>query len=200
MKSIFVEIRCPFCGGLTHKKSETLLIQGFDSDYEEQLKNGSFFRNYCPVCGKETLALHNLMYVDKQHHFVLLIKTKDAVISSASEIYQGDTHIIKRYVTKADQISEKLRILEDELDDRCIEILKIKLYLRYRKQFEVDRIEYHDMVTQSQTLWFTITGKDYEDIVGIEYSTYDKVCKTLPAMPIEFIEIDEEWAMRQLQN
>lgn len=200
MKSIFVEIRCPYCGGLSHKKSETLLIQGFDSDYEAQLKNGSFFLNYCPVCGKTTTVLHNLMYVDKQHHFVLLIKPRNTVISSAKDVYQGDTHMIKRYVSEADKISEKLRILEDELDDRCIEILKIKLYLRYRKQFEVERIEYHDMVKQSQTLWFRVIGKGHDDIIGIEYSTYESIRSSLPAMPIDFIEINEEWAIKQLQK
>ena len=201
MKSIFVEIHCPYCGAVSYNKSETLLIQGFDTNLETQLREDKFFRNRCPVCGKESMILHPLMYVDKKHHFVLLIKSEKDKKESDQEQYKGDTHLIKRYITQVEAIGEKIKILEEGIDDRCIEIMKVKLYLHFRrKEKEIQKIVYRDFDHQSRTFWFDVLFKDGDDVIGVESTTYEALKALFPRQPMEFSEINQNWALQWMKQ
>lgn len=201
MKSIFVEIRCPYCGATSYHKSETLLLKGFETSFDLQLKDGSFFRKHCHICGKDNTVIHPLMYVDKQHHFVLLIKAKKEQKESDHELHKGDTHLIKRYISDVEHIGEKISILEDELDDRCIEILKVKLWLHYRKtDKQLNSIQYHDYDAKSKTLWFDIDIDGRKDIAGVEYTSYEVLKLKMLNMPSKFFEIDQSWALTWMKT
>lgn len=157
MKTVLIELRCPMCGAIFHKKSETLLLHGFESNDEARLRDGTFFTAHCPICGKESKILHNFLYIDKEHHFAILVKSRKDMAESDQELYARDAHLRKRYVSKVDEIPEKIRVLEDGLDDRVIEILKLKLLRQYqRKTPDVKNVIYHDSDRQSETLWFDI--------------------------------------------
>lgn len=198
MKTVLIELRCPMCGAIFHKKSETLLLHGFESNDEARLRDGTFFTAHCPICGKESKILHNFLYIDKEHHFAILVKSRKDMVESDQELYARDAHLRKRYVSKVDEIPEKIRVLEDGLDDRVIEILKLKLLRQYqRKTPDVKNVIYHDSDRQSETLWFDILYTDREDIVGIEKISYDRILKQLPVDGMRFVEIDRDWALSQ---
>lgn len=186
------------CGAIFHKKSETLLLHGFESNDEARLRDGTFFTAHCPICGKESKILHNFLYIDKEHHFAILVKSRKDMVESDQELYARDAHLRKRYVSKVDEIPEKIRVLEDGLDDRVIEILKLKLLRQYqRKTPDVKNVIYHDSDRQSETLWFDILYTDREDIVGIEKISYERILKQLPVDGMRFVEIDRDWALSQ---
>lgn len=198
MKTVLIELRCPMCGAIFHKKSETLLLHGFESNDEARLRDGTFFTAHCPICGKESKILHNFLYIDKEHHFAILVKSRKDMVESDQELYARDAHLRKRYVSKVDEIPEKIRVLEDGLDDRVIEILKLKLLRQYqRKTPDVKNVIYHDSDRQSETLWFDILYTDREDIVGIEKISYERILKQLPVDGVRFVEIDRDWALSQ---
>lgn len=198
MKTVLIELRCPMCGAIFHKKSETLLLHGFESNDEARLRDGTFFTAHCPICGKESKILHNFLYIDKEHHFAILVKSRKDMVESDQELYARDAHLRKRYVSKVDEIPEKIRVLEDGLDDRVIEILKLKLLWQYqRKTPDVKNVIYHDSDRQSETLWFDILYTDREDIVGIEKISYERILKQLPVDGMRFVEIDRDWALSQ---
>lgn len=198
MKTVLIELRCPMCGAIFHKKSETLLLHGFESNDEARLRDGTFFTAHCPICGKESKILHNFLYIDKEHHFAILVKSRKDMVESDQELYARDAHLRKRYVSKVDEIPEKIRVLEDGLDDRVIEILKLKLLRQYqRKTPDVKNVISHDSDRQSETLWFDILYTDREDIVGIEKISYERILKQLPVDGMRFVEIDRDWALSQ---
>lgn len=198
MKTVLIELRCPMCGAIFHKKSETLLLYGFESNDEARLRDGTFFTAHCTICGKESKILHNFLYIDKEHHFAILVKSRKDMVESDQELYARDAHLRKRYVSKVDEIPEKIRVLEDGLDDRVIEILKLKLLRQYqRKTPDVKNVIYHDSDRQSETLWFDILYTDREDIVGIEKISYERILKQLPVDGMRFVEIDRDWALSQ---
>lgn len=76
MKSILVEINCPRCFYKTHKRSETLIMPEMESQFRKELLEETYFEKVCPSCGKTNSFLHTLIYADKKHRFVLLIKPK----------------------------------------------------------------------------------------------------------------------------
>lgn len=194
MKSIYVEVRCPFCGNSTHKQSETLLINGFESRFRKALLDGSFFRSTCRICKKESNFLHPLLYVDKEHHFVLLVKLEKDITDKDRELYHDDFMIRKRILCDVTLIAEKIRILEDELDDRVIELIKAKLLLQYRQKGRaIHTITYHDFESVTKTIWFTLIGEE-EEIIGIEWSVYLSLKRWLPVDDSVFQLIDSRWA------
>lgn len=198
MKTVLIELRCPMCGAIFHKKSETLLLHGFASYEEAKLRDGTFFIAHCPICGKESKILHNFLYIDKEHHFAILVKAKKDMMERDQELYARDAHLIKRYVSNVDYIAEKIRILEDGLDDRSIEILKLKLFQRYQqKTVDIKEVIYHDRDRQSLTLWFDILYNDREDIIAVEQISYEQIRKKLPVEGTRFVEIDRDWALLQ---
>ena len=105
MKTALIELRCPMCGAIFHKKSETLLLYGFESNDEARLRDGTFFTAHCPICGKESKILHNFLYIDKEHHFAILVKSRKDMVESDQELYARDAHLRKRYVIKAKTIA-----------------------------------------------------------------------------------------------
>ncbi|MFR5077118.1 MAG: CpXC domain-containing protein [[Clostridium] innocuum] len=102
MKSILVELTCPRCFYKTHKKSETLIMPEMEPQFRKELLEGVFFKKACPSCGKINTFLHTMIYVDKKHRFVLLVKPKsdltdkDFLFFSLKKIVSAATFAIRR--------------------------------------------------------------------------------------------------------
>lgn len=199
MKSILVEINCPRCFYKTHKRSETLIMPEMESQFRKELLEETYFEKVCPSCGKTNSFLHTLIYADKKHRFVLLIKPKSDLTEKDFTIFQSEKNCIRRYISKQDHIAEKIRILEDRLDDRAIELLKLKIFLREKRKGQLPRrIVYQD--TEADTLWFRIFHEASEDVVGILKQSYHDICGELPLQEQKFEEIDSSWAVNYLKE
>lgn len=173
-------------------------MNGFETRYRQELFDGSFFKKSCPICGKELTFLHPLLYVDRPHHFLLLIKSKQDQNEQDHTTYLEDTSKRKRYISNVEEVGEKIRILEDELDDRVIELIKAKLYLHYKKRYvNLQSIHYHDVDKKSRTIWFDL-DKEEAEIVAIEEQTYHAMLSKLDEESQNFVEIDRKWALKQL--
>lgn len=193
MKSILAEISCNNCMYHTYRKSETLILPDFEPRMRKELLEDTYFTYVCPRCGHTITYLHELTYVDKAHHFILLIKPKVDQKERDHNLYLEDTKSIRRYISDPTLVSEKLRILEDEVDDRVIEILKFKLKIRYtRMNKEVKHIAYQDCA--NDLFWFSIAFIDSEEMIAVASDSYQTIKKSLDANNHKkFIEIDEDW-------
>ena len=96
MKSILVELTCPRCFYKTHKKSETLIMPEMEPQFRKELLEGVFFKKACPSCGKINTFLHTMIYVDKKHRFVLLVKPKSDLTDKDFSIFQSEKNCIRR--------------------------------------------------------------------------------------------------------
>ncbi len=162
MKSILVEITCPTCLWHTHKSSDTVVIPEFEPDLKQQLEQEEFYAFTCPRCGTRISFFHTCIYPDKQHHFVLLMKSEKEKKAADHHLY-ADMSATKRYISDARDIAEKIHILEEGFDDRVIEILKLKVYIYLKKQQRYpNTLRYKDRDKQSETIWFSYTENDQE--------------------------------------
>lgn len=186
----------------THRKSETLLLSDFESHRKQELLEDRFFTYVCPRCGHLIVYLHLLSYVDKAHHFILLIKPKEDQTEADHMLYKEDTVSLKRYISDHRWIAEKIHILEDERDDRAIEILKVKLMKRYEQRGDhITAISYYDYESESQTLWFCIMRNESTEMIALMESTYQKICEELPPQTCtHYEEIQQAWAMNYISR
>lgn len=199
MKSILVEITCPTCLWHTHKPSDTLVIPEFEPDLKEQLDTDTYFTFICPRCGTQIAFFHTCVYPDKTHNFILLMKpVKEQKI--ADHLLYADMQAIKRYITKPQEIAEKIRILEAQMDDRVLEIVKVKLYLHLRKQGRNPvKLAYKDYDKASETIWFTFFENGCEDVLAVTMATYEQIKKQLPKEDHDhFQEVNLQWAANYL--
>lgn len=202
MKSILVELECRQCMYHTYRKSETLILSDFETQVKEQLLNDTFFTMQCPRCHTKIEYIHPLAYIDKKHAFILLIKAKKDFSAKDHHLYADDTHSKKRFLCDHTKIAEKMRILEDDLDDRCIEILKVKLHLQFKKrQRKITHMEYHDKDRNSQTLWFETNGEYGKDMFAVSLKDYERIaCRLQAEHHDRYLEIDETWACEWLKH
>lgn len=189
MKSILVEIQCD-CGFHTYRKSETLVLSDFEVDIRKALMENTYFTIRCPRCGKEIIFLHPFAYVDKKHHFIILLKPKQAFCEDDHHLYHEDTRSRKRIVFDPKAIKEKLCILEDDFDDRVIEIMKEKLRLQLERQGrEIVDIVYQDR--HEDSLWFLVN----QEPLAVLYENYQSIENSLEKEKHDcYLAIDGQWA------
>lgn len=66
-------------------------------------------------------------------------------------------------------------------DDRVIEILKLKVYIYLKKQQRYpNTLRYKDRDKQSETIWFSYTENDQEDVLALTWESYLQVKQRMP--------------------
>lgn len=180
MKSILVELQCPYCGYKTHKKSEQFIVSQFESKFRNQILQDEFFHHECPCCHKQLSFLHTCLYQDHKHKFIILLEPQP---QEQCPEFEEDTQLVKRFVNTINDFKEKILIFEDDLNDLAIECIKWKL----RNKLKLSReclIQYHDYDLESNTLWFEIEETETK-LVAISKSYYDNLENKIPKIKNE---------------
>ena len=201
MKSIIVDLQCPSCMWHSQIMSDTLILSEFETDLKAQLKEGHYFHTICPRCQTKIGYFHTCVYTDRQHGFVLLMKPRKEIKDADHLLYRKDAYI-KRYLFSEDEIAEKMAILEADLDDRVIEILKVKLYLQAKKTKRlIMDIHFYDYDVKSESIWFCVERQDTKDLLAVTLESYQTIQKTLTPMKTDgFYAVDLEWAIAYLKT
>lgn len=196
MKNILVEITCRNCYYHTHIKSHTLVMPDFEATLRERILNHEMFSYTCPRCGKQILFLHPFLYQDKQHQFLLFMSSEEKDLQELQERFPAYT---VRLLHSAEDLAERIRILEDGLDDRILMIVKALLKRKYPK---CGRISYHDYDKDSASIWLEFEEQGERDLKGIDRAIYDKykaLYMPMVSSTSTFV-IDDAWAEKILQK
>lgn len=167
MRNILVEITCKHCFYHTHIKSHMQVMVEFEPSLRQRILDNTMFTYCCPRCGKHILFLHNFLYCDTNHRFLIYLSEEK------KDLYDLQAQFPTSYICQVyhpDELIEKIRILEDHLNDQVIEAIKERLKQR---EHEIVDIQYHDV--DEDTLWFWYTYKDTQEMKGITYDTYQKM-------------------------
>ena len=127
---------CPAC----NKKAVIKLYERVDSTdaaARNSLLKGSIFRYKCSKCGYMTNIGYNLLYRNDEKHFMIYMAAdrdvngmKDAmdnIEKRANEMAPSKDfryNVQRRIVLDSNELREKVIILEADLDDRVLEIMK----------------------------------------------------------------------------
>ncbi len=99
-------------------------------DQRESIIDDSIMTYTCPHCGEKTFLKHPLTYIDPVHHFIVMYgQDKEQFFHGVEQlrttpIYQD---YIFRYTDSWLSFKEKIMILENNRDDRLMELYKLAL-------------------------------------------------------------------------
>ena len=122
----YVTCTCPYCG----KSFETEVYDSVTADTDEDLRDrcvsGDLFRVSCPKCKRDYMFSYPLVYTDRRHRFVIWLNDSEPDAKSVKEFAQplAKAGFTLRRVTSLQEVAEKIQILEDEVDDRLVELAK----------------------------------------------------------------------------
>lgn len=127
-----VNIRCPGCGVDCAHDAWTLVNARLNPELAERLMNGTLFEFVCPSCGYTASIAHPCLYLDPMHKACIYLVANDAmaqgVVGMFDELSGKDTPIgrgTKRIVRNRHDLQGRSIALDEGLDDRVIELLKL---------------------------------------------------------------------------
>lgn len=169
LRNILVEILCPNCFYHTHIKSHTLALPEMEPKLRERILADCMFTYECPRCHKPITFIHDFLYRDVPHSFMVYMSTEQTELPKLKEQFPES---LIRCVASPDQLKEMILMLEDGLDDHTIEVIK---ELLKNKDSMVKQIHYHDYDRESETIWFTYLYEMQEECKAIEKTIYDRI-------------------------
>ncbi len=137
-------ITCKKCKCQSTNKLYASINANLNKPMKKAILNGSFFEWICPCCNRKSILLHPLLYHDikKQSMFYLIPNTTRRYFDDMDieKQYKDVDNISKRVVSNIAQLQEKINILEQNLDDRVIEIAKYNLIKIIKNEYNTDSI------------------------------------------------------------
>lgn len=134
-KHHYETITCPNC----QKESDFMIWDSIntmlDSDMKEKVRNKEAFKFSCPHCGYEAIVNYTTLYHQMEDKVMIYYINGDPTEAIKLLSYDNSKPNIlgegilegykKRVVCSLDEFSEKLYILDEGLDDRIIELMKL---------------------------------------------------------------------------
>ena len=134
-KNHIEKLKCPKCG----KEGEFTVWESINTDdapeMKELVRNTKVFLWQCPSCKNDSAVFYPMYYHQPDKKFLVHYVTEfsQAAVDYMNELdhdpydenipLEASCH--KRIVFSANQLHEKLIILDEELDDRVIELMKL---------------------------------------------------------------------------
>lgn len=212
-KNHIEKIKCSKCNA----ESEMLVWETMDTSTDPQLKaqirNGDCFGWHCPHCDNKSLIFYPTIYHQVNEHYIICYVPGNP--SSAVEYmkninennqsgYDFNDNYTKRVVSDINQLREKLLILDEGLDDRIIEIMKVFAMAEIQKSFSdltVAEIYFNKEQDGTYNLAVKFDNGQWGS-TDFAMDSYDQVVKTFKtslAVDDEVI-IDTEWAITMIEK
>lgn len=123
-----MEVTCRRC----HARQPVVFWQSLNAslnpEAREKLLAGSLHRFQCRHCGVEDEVLYTMLYHDMDRMLMIWLVLDEAEAEAKSTLSGPHTREYQfRFVSTRNQLVEKIRIFESKLDDRVVELLKLKL-------------------------------------------------------------------------
>lgn len=212
-KSHIEKIKCSDCDTVSDMLVWDTIDTAKDPQMKAQIRNGDAFGWRCPKCGNSSLIFYPTLYHQVNERYLLCYVPGNP--SSAVEYmrninennesgYDFSLNYTKRIVTDMNQLREKLLILDEGLDDRIVELMKIFAIAEVQKSCPDLRIaEIFFNKEKDGTHSFAVKF-DNDQWGGTDFSrsSYDQVADTFKiplAVDDEFI-IDTEWAFNLIEK
>lgn len=213
MSKIHMEnIKCISCGKESPYRCWDMIDPMFDQSIKDKVLSGEIFTFACPECGFQRRVTYDCIYQEMGRGiYIHLVTSEDSYMQAVNLYADRDEHSgtvlaseIIRIVLSQNQLAEKIRIFDEGLDDRVIEIIKAyylsELY-RQSPDFEADEVLFYKNEKGEYEIAFlskdgnhrtvTFNKQLYDDI-------YQDIGRKLPPMNQE-IEVDMEIAMEYLK-
>jgi hypothetical protein len=185
----------------------------FDQSIKEKVLSGELFTFTCPHCGFQRRVTYDTIYqeIGKGRYFHL-VTSEESYVQAINLYADRDMNSgtvlaneIVRIVLSQNQLAEKIRIFDEEMDDRVVEIIKAYYLSELYKQFpdfETEEVLFYK--TDDGVYEIAFLSKDGNHrTISFSRETYDGIYRDigvkLPPVYQE-IEVDMEIAMEYLER
>ena len=193
-----INVKCRWCGN-EHKYRHCGSIN--ITRYKEKkytILNNSFFQFRCSECGKISQVTYKFLYYDTEKKIMI------CMIPDYSESLRGELeHFIKdnisedilkenyimRVVSNINQLTEKILINDNDLDDRIIELLKVYYMSMFRRSNENEEIEELGLNLNGDTKYITFFLKDGR---GQSFKIDKRLCEEFEKKYIKMLDENEQ--------
>lgn len=209
-------ITCSHCQKEFEIDTYSSINSELDTSLKENLISGKLFEHICPSCQEINYYGYPLLYHDSIHHFLIqysslkesrkILETFKDNTDKLNEIIPHFDQYIFRVVSDYSLLKEKINCLENELDDRLIEITKIFIGATLEKENRLSLDErvfiYKDNDSFKLEIVNLKTGHvhylrsplEIYQVVKDDFDVY------LNDEETKFAIIDEEWASNIIQK
>ncbi|MBQ6168442.1 CpXC domain-containing protein [Ruminococcus flavefaciens] len=206
-------IKCPKCKKLSEMTVWDIIDVTDAPEMKQKIRNGEAFRWHCSECDDNSLIFFPTIYHQPGEKYIVSYVPGDPDtaekcmkdLSNDNESgYNFDNGYTRRVVTDMNQLREKLVILDEGLDDRIIELMKLFIVADIQTSSQDLRItEIYFTKEKDDTYSFAIRF-DNDKWGGTAFSkdNYDQVAKTFKTSLLADNEviIDTEWAVEMLNK
>jgi predicted RNA-binding Zn-ribbon protein involved in translation (DUF1610 family) len=214
MSKIHMEnITCISCGKESPHRYWDMIDPMFDQSIKEKVLSGELFTFTCPHCGFQRRVTYDTIYqeIGKGRYFHL-VTSEESYVQAINLYADRDMNSgtvlaneIVRIVLSQNQLAEKIRIFDEEMDDRVVEIIKAYYLSELYKQFpdfEAQEVLFYK--TDDGVYEIAFLSKDGNHrTISFSRETYDGIYHDigvkLPPVYQE-IEVDMEIAMEYLER
>lgn len=173
-----------------------------DPEIRAKIQNLSLFHWTCPHCGKISMVLQPCLYHDMTEEFMVWYSPSDKEEPPHAKNITQLSRYRLRITDSPNTFREKINILERNLDDRAIELMKFILSL----QLEQDGMDLVDLVFREMQdgnfIFVAVQSDGSEQSLAVSPATYEKFCQDMREIYLtpngEFAQVDLEWAREVL--
>lgn len=208
------KITCPNC----KKESDFLMWDSIntslDPDMKEKVRTGEAFKWICTSCGHEALVDYPTLYHQMEDIVMIYYVPGESDKTETIELMKGrhknengdyvemdikiDEKYYKRVVETKNQFREKLLILDENLDDRIIELMKLFIISSLDKEEDLEIKEILLDKLEDGTKRFAIYLADgrwaytgySQDLYGFMKNKFESILETE-----ESVVVDLNWAL-----
>lgn len=168
-------------------------------DKAQEVMDMSLFCWTCPACGHVYKFIYPSTYMNKDKAFVVRYQGNDKEFDQEICL-EG---YILRDCNSQEELAEKVRILEADLDDRAVELMKLLIFAKIHVEDEtMEQIQFFQ-VAEDGDFEFTIWTGEGPDGIHISEQVYENVRELageLPELEPGYHVIDLEWAGLQVSE
>lgn len=211
-RSVEREITCPRC----HTPQLFTFWESVNAQespkLKEKLKNGELFDFTCPACGGLSRIGYPLLYHDQARKAMVFLADDrereqaygmlDALLTLPESAAAMGGYTI-RAVTQPMDLSEKILLLDQGLDDRVVELSKLMIHVGYLREHPQASIRHMLLVEADGLRYLTfVQGEDMPLSTPFSQAAYDAVraqhSAFFPRAAKENLFVDLGWAAARL--
>ncbi|MEG0313644.1 MAG: CpXC domain-containing protein [Erysipelotrichaceae bacterium] len=189
MQKELLHIMCPICFHHMYIPKDKIILASIEKDIKTSISNDEYFKQKCDKCGHYVKFLYPFIYFDANKSFELFLSYDEVILDVNKEAKN------KRIVKSIEELNEKIRIFEADLDDRRIELLKYRLCKQLGSDTVAIQVEF--ISYDKDYIVFRIDD-EYNNLKLIDSSVYNNIAEYESSSSI--LEINMNWAKEELND
>lgn len=204
---------CPICGHEQRVVGWPVISKRDDPEATSKLMRGTLFEYTCKECGYFDILTYTCVYLDEAANAAVVFgrtledekEAFETALPFVLKELEFDTCYI-RWVSHADDLSEKARIIDCGLDDRAVEVAKIMMrrFLEGKDVLHGMSLVYFSDLTERGDLLFDVVAisDTANEFAIFSYDEHERISAELDEAygRNRDLVIDREWAERFLSE